>query len=265
MQELESLPTPAILERLPPIEHAPILEHLGHLGLAKFRENYAIETPLNDDGTVDHLALIAELRRFVSPDYRWKAPFFDEHHLHWAASKYTPDKFNGDTVPYKFRDLPTEKIWVAREFHKFAHIMTFESGVPDRSVMSERIDRFQRRSYMYRLASEALSLSERKARSHYEPQIEKLIDPETKRVYSPGVLEKRRKEFIHKLEESFSHGLPPDLTELSILQLIEEGSLEESLPRIRRKLGEAAVCQSKKRRARPVSLPVERVPLQKAA
>lgn len=265
MGEWECLATPSLLERLPPIEQAPILEHLAVLGLRRFREEYARKTPLKSDDTVDYEKLVAEMRGLVSPDYKWQAPFFDEHHLHWEASLYDPDKHDGDTIPYRFRDLSTQKLWVPRQFHNFVHAVTIEPPIPERTVMREYIDRFRRHRYMYSLASEAIDLSERNARAKYYPKIDKVVDKETRRTYQPGVLEKQRQVFINKLEASFEQGMPPDLTELSILRLVEENPIEDFLPTIRRQLGEAAVCRSIKRKARSVALPIERSVRVKAA
>lgn len=242
---------------LPPPERAPILEHLERLGLEKFREEYGIETPLTDDGVVDFDTLITETRGLVDEDYRWQAPFFDEHHLQWEAHKYSPEAHNGDTLPHRFRDLPTRKLWVPRQFHNFIHTVTIEPPVPDRSIMREHVDTFRRHRYIYLLAQEAIGISERQARSIYYPRLERAIDPRTRRAYNPDELEQRRQEFITRLESSFEKAREPDLTELSILQLVENKPIEEVLPSIRKRLGVAAVCQSKKRKARPVSLPLE--------
>lgn len=83
------------LDHLPPLRYAPILEHLRYMTLESFKDEFGIETPVNNDGTVNHTALIASVRALVKHKYQWRAPFFDEHHLYWPGAQY---------------DLPTRKI-----------------------------------------------------------------------------------------------------------------------------------------------------------
>lgn len=257
MDAWEQLPTRAILDQMPPIEKAPILERLAQSGLKKFREEEMVSTPINLDQTVSHIELVETMRQFVDPDYRWQAPFFDEHHLHWQASLYDPSQHEGDIIPSRFRDLATQKIWVPRQFHNFIHVMTEQPPVPDRDVMRAHIDKVRRLQYMYRLATEAISLGERHDRSVYYPNQELVVDSQTRRSYRPDVLESQRQRFIERLERSFAQGLPPDLEILSILELVEQQSVDGALLSIRRKLGDVAVCRSTKRRARAVHLPIE--------
>jgi hypothetical protein len=78
------------MEHLPPVEAAPILKPLifGEMSTEEFRDQFAIPTPVNDDGLVDYRELVRQAREFVDPEYRWLSPFFDEHHLYWPAADY---------------------------------------------------------------------------------------------------------------------------------------------------------------------------------
>ena len=66
----DELPSRTILEQLPPISHAPILEKLGELGMRKFKDKYAIPTPTFENGIVDHEQLVADVSALVSKNYR---------------------------------------------------------------------------------------------------------------------------------------------------------------------------------------------------
>lgn len=75
-------------QNLPSVEDAPILAPLAELGLERFQDEVAIDTPLHADGTVDHRALIELAKSLVTTGYRWDSPFFDEHHLYWPRADY---------------------------------------------------------------------------------------------------------------------------------------------------------------------------------
>lgn len=259
MSSMEGMSSRALLDQLPPLGDAPVLERLAIVGLHRFRNEHAVDTPTLPDGTVDHDALVQNMRALVSPQYRWKAPFFDEHHLNWEADAYKPESNNGDVVPSRFRELATQKLYTPRQFHVFTHIMTHEPPVPERPVMRQHIDRFRRLRYMWRLANEAITLYERDQRAIPLVGQDRVIDPETRRVFVRERFERDRRQFIARLEQNFEQGLPPDLTDLSILQLVEEGAIEEILPTIRRQLGEATVyVRNGRRKSRSVALPIDR-------
>lgn len=76
------------MEHLPSVEDAPILKELKKLGTEKFREEYAIPTPVYKNGLVNHKALVTAVQEYVDPDYKWLSPFLDEHHTNWPAVDY---------------------------------------------------------------------------------------------------------------------------------------------------------------------------------
>lgn len=257
-EELEDLSTRSIMEHLPPIDKAPILEYLARLGLKKFKEEYAIPTRTYENGIVDHTKLISDVSALVSDDYRWKAPFFDEHHLHWEGHNYKPELYDGDTIPNQFRELDTHKLWIPREFHNFIHATTIPPDVPPYEVMSDSIKEFRANYHLYILSSQAIDLKERRDRSILLPgEDNRVVDPANKRVADSGLYEERRNEFIQQIEQQFQDGLPPDLTHLSSLQLESAASIEAFLPQIRRGMKEAIALSSKKRRGRAVRLLIE--------
>ena len=259
MSELEHLSNAELLERLPPIDKAPILQKLATLGLSKFRDEYGIETPVYDNGIVDHAGLMKAVGGEVEGDYKWQAPFFDEHHLHWTKGRYSTEEYMGSKMPGIFRDLPIHKLWVPRQFHDFVHVLTIPSEPPSMEVMRESVAAFRRAYHNYMLVNEAITLYERSQLSVPMPNDGTRVHvPGSKRVIGVGEYERRREEFIAELEDNISLGLPPDLSILSNLELVRFESVRESLPEIRRHLGRLVVKRHKSRSARPVKLPIER-------
>jgi hypothetical protein len=258
LEEMEAFKTASILEQLPPVSHAPILRELGSLGLTKFKELHAIPTPTHENGIVDHEALIREVGALVSRTYRWKAPYFDEHHLHWRAYYYNPGFHEGSTIPERFRDLSTHKLWVPREFHNFIHAVTLPPDVPAMEVMEQSIEEYRFNNHIYTLSSQAINLKERSERSIPLPgDGNRVRDPTSKRIMQNGLYEKRRQEFIQEIEERFMGDLPPDLTHLSSLQLKQQASIEELLPQIRRSTKDAIAYSANGRRGRAVRLLID--------
>jgi hypothetical protein len=259
----EDLSTSELLEHLPPIKHAPILKELGRLGLESFKLRYALTTPTLPNGIVDHEKLVANVSALVSSDYRWRAPFFDEHHLHWEGRWYDPERHDGNTIPHQFRELNIHKLWVPREFHNFIHAVTLPPVMPSMEVMAESIDAYRHKEYMYTISSEVITLRERTARaiplprrSDNEPR--RVRDPLTKRIVIDGLYEARRQEFVEVIEDFYHNNLPPDLVHLSQLPIEEVTQFEEVIPSIRRELKESIAIANNRRRGRAVRLLIER-------
>lgn len=258
--------TRTLLEQLPPVKYAPVLRHLGHLGLQGFRDRYAIPTPTYENGIVNHTALIEQVSAFVSPDYRWRAPFFDEHHLHWERAAYSPDVHNGSMIPSEFRNLPIHTLWGPREFHDLVHVLTRQSAVPALEVMDHSLRNYRLNHHLFKISSQAIELHERNERLVPLPgDDERLRDPVRKRIVDAGVLEQRRQEFIAEITAHFRNGTPPDLTHLSSLSLEEVSDIEPALIQIRKGAGEAIVHSKNRRRGRPVRLPIDTQTIERPA
>ncbi|MDB5161573.1 MAG: hypothetical protein JWM52_81 [Candidatus Saccharibacteria bacterium] len=255
MSELLNLSTHELMDRLPPVEHAPILDQLGSLGLIKFKEKYAIETPTDDEtGIVNHLKLMQEMGRLVSKDYRWQAPFFDEHHLHWYASTYA------SPLARRFRNLPIHKLWVPRQFHDFVHVMTLPTEKPHDDVMEASVKAFDQDDQLFQVTNEIMTLQERIDNAlPYQPGY--VLVPETggKRQLKSrkeGVLEGRRLEFLQEVEERIKADPTLSLSFLSRLELLSTDAIGEALPSIRREIGVRVARTSSRRKARAVRLPI---------
>ena len=265
-EELLDADTRTVLEQLPPIKYAPVLQHLGRLGLEQFKSLYAIPTPIYTNGIVNHTVLIEQVSAFVSPEYRWRAPFFDEHHLHWEKSYYSPELHDGDMLPSEFRNLPIHTLWVPREFHNFVHALTLPSEVPSLEVMQQSVRRYRLNHHLFKISSQAIELRERNERLVPLPgDDDRLRDPIKKRIIDAGVLEQRRQEFIGEITEHFRSGMPPDLTNLSSLSFEEASDVEPVLIQIRKGASEAIVHSTNRRRGRPVRLPIDQQSVEHAA
>lgn len=260
MEQLEFLSQTELLDRLPPISKAPILEKLAILGLSRFRNEYAVETPVDEQGIVDHHEFMQLMNTLVSSDYKWKAPFFDEHHSHWYDHRYNTSFQPDQALAIEFRNLPIHKLWVPRQFHDFVHIVTMPTDAPETTVMRDSVKSFRRRNYIYKISNQAIDLRMRseRAKEYATPgggMI--LMDPTTNRASrDPLVLEKRREEFIRYIEKNHRKGLL-DLSKLTSLELQDVESIADLLPVISAMMSEGLIRQ-KGRVALRVDIPFER-------
>ena len=255
MSELVELTTSELMERLPGIEDAPVLEHLARLGLKRFQEAYARPTPTHNE-IVDHIALMKDVGSLVSNDYRWEAPFFDEHHLHWYARYYQTNQ------EIRFRNLPIHKLWVPRQFHDFIHVVALPPDMPSQEVMASSIESFLADDHIYTIANQAITLRERSEKTvPLRGQPDRVILPHEGggrgRVTTKGAYERRREAFLEEIQEHIQSG-SLDLSVLSRLELLETDSIEAMLPVLRRTMGERVAKTNRRRSARAVKLPIAR-------
>lgn len=255
----------ARLDRMPPIASPIVRSALGTLSVREFRDEFAIPTPVDNEGLVDYRKLIEQVSDFVEPGYKWKAPFFDEHHLYWQSSYYD-SAFNVDsTLAQQFRNLPVNKLWVPREFHDFVHLMTIPSDVPEHFTMKTRVLDYKRRNYLYTIASQIVALREVSERVEEHTRLDKngkvsvyYVDPLTRRSLShPELLEMRRKQFISQIERHERRGLI-DLSSLTTLSLEETRDVEAAIPEIRESLL-PSLAKAAGRAAVRVDVPFERI------
>lgn len=235
MTEVAERPTNELLEHLPPVDKSPILQTLARVGFEIFRREFLLETPLTDEGLVDHEALIDLMRAQVDPEYRWAAPFHDEHHLNWYASLYEAPSHGNPQLAHEFRELPVNKLWVPRQFHNFIHTVTAPPPVPSNEVMHQQIKDFRRRSFIYRTATRAIQIQEKIERSEVKTGHDGeviWIDAKTRRAYhDPDVLEERRETFVRQILKQYRRGLI-DLSDLAPVDMVDVDVLEASLPEV---------------------------------
>ena len=121
---------------LPPVEVAPILESYNPK-LARVTDDVLLEPIYQDNGVVDVEQTAIMALKHVAPGYEWPRDRMDVHHFQWERQNYHPDKWDGDKVPTLFRETPSLKGYVPRQFHNFLHAVTAEPEVPDYDVMEE--------------------------------------------------------------------------------------------------------------------------------
>lgn len=259
MEGMETVPTSDLLETLPPLDQAPILEKLGTLGLKRFRDEYAIDTPVDPEtGIVDHDELFRQVGAFVLDTYNWKAPFFDEHHLHWYKHLYANHPINPE-LALEFRNLPIHKWWAPRQYHDLVHVLTIPSGVPEYDVMRQSVKDFRRKNYLYTITTMAIELRQLSERMQaYNNRGDVMyIDPLTKRItHDADAYTKRRDDFIHVIERHHRKGLI-DLSELTSIDLRDASSIEAALPEIQESIA-PEIVRVKGHAARRVNLPIDR-------
>lgn len=254
------VPTNALLEHLPPVDKAPILQKLAEVGLEKFQSEYLIEPPVDEDGLIDHNLLVETMRSLVDADYRWQAPFFDEHHLYWYAALYAAPRHPKPELAREFRNLPINKLWVPRQFHNFIHTVTKVPQVPDIEIMRREIKDFRRRSYLFRVATRAVTIQERMDRS--EPFVTQegeivLVDRQTRRTYhNPDAMEERRRSFVRQIVNQYKRGLI-DLSDLAPVDVIDTETVEAALPEVVSIVMDKPLINTKNHKALKVELPVE--------
>lgn len=219
-------------ENMPPLSNAVMRDAYRTLPAEEFRAEYAIPTPVDRHGLVDHDALVYQVSSFVEPDYKWKAPFFDEHHLYWPAASYEEN----DRYRY-FRELPVHKIWVPRQFHNFTHLMTVPPEIPSVKVMNQEMRSYRRKDYLLQLTSRIITMQQFAERAQpyvfTDGGVEKVryIDLVTRRVIDDlAQLDVHRDAFVRQLERHHKRGLV-DLSKLSSLAL-DEVSIEETVPHV---------------------------------
>ncbi len=265
MGELIERDTANRLDSMPPIADPVIRSALASLSMREFKQEFAIKTPVDKRGIIDHKALLDQVSAFVEPGYKWKAPFFDEHHLYWQASYYD-SAFNVDPkLAQDFRNLPINKIWVPREFHDFTHIMTTPGDVPEHFDMKAIVRDFRRRSYLHTITSQIVNLREVSDRAVVHTrfgkdgkQIITYIDPITRRSFDTlDDLHTRRQNFIHQVERHDRDGLI-DLSTLTSLSLDEAGAVEDAIPEIRDMIL-PTIIRGAGRSALRVDLPYQRI------
>lgn len=241
MSELVELDIPRRLDRMPPIADPVIRSALATLSLREFKQEFAIPTPVDKRGIVDHKLLMKQVSDFVEPGYKWNAPFFDEHHLYWQANYYESSFHVDPILAQTFRNLPINKIWVPRDFHNFIHVMTIPGDVPEHFDMKSIVRDFRRRNYLHTITSQIVNLREvservvpraRRKKDGTEDGIV-YVDPETRRSFeSLDELIERRKRFISQIERHDRAGLI-DLSTLTSMSLDDAEEVEKAIPEIR--------------------------------
>lgn len=126
--------------------------------------------PTDDRGFVQPEATIETVLSYFEDDYRWPVDWSrdapqilkpDDHHFHWIAARYKKQLFPGKhaSVPAKFRDLPTNRGIVPRQFHNVIHKYTLPPEVPRLDHMVHYLESFEIACQLFRSAERAMMIS----------------------------------------------------------------------------------------------------------
>ncbi len=124
-----------------------------------FRKFFA---PTDDRGFVIPDATVEVVKSLFLDDYEWPIDFShqetrpDVHHFQWLARRYDPIEFSGRTIPYRFRELPSMKGVVPRQFHNVIHAVTIPPSVPKYRDMAQHIDAYSSANHLHRSAENTL-------------------------------------------------------------------------------------------------------------
>lgn len=143
---------------LPAFEDAPILEPLQTLGGEAFQRQFAVATPLDRRGFVDHIALLDIVTQNVRDDYKWPNIDYDVHHLQWTAAMYTPAANHGSLIPMEFREIPFHKLYIPRQLHNFIHTITLPPDRPSFYAMWNRAKAYRRAEHLFNAALNSMHL-----------------------------------------------------------------------------------------------------------
>ena len=103
-----------------------------------FEPGEKIETPIDERGLVIVPDLITAVISSIHPAYNWRNTV-NIHHLYYEARSY-PYTRESRVNPRFFRELPTSKILVPKDFHALLHERLLLPPVPDEEVMALQIE-----------------------------------------------------------------------------------------------------------------------------
>lgn len=111
--------------------------------------------PTDDRGFVIPDAAVESVLELIDPSYRWPVDWArgahpalrpDDHHFHWIKDKYKKRHFknhgNLSSVPQKFRELPTLRGVLPRQFHNVVHDVTLPPLMPRLEDMKHYLESF---------------------------------------------------------------------------------------------------------------------------
>ena len=126
---------------------------------SKIRRFYA---PTDDRGIVLPDATVEVVRELFEEDYVWpmsgtsQAEKPDIHHFHWMARQYSPEQFNGRTVPARFREIPTLKGVMPRQFHNVIHEVTLPPAMPKYIHMKQHLQAYHLAGQLFKSAEKTI-------------------------------------------------------------------------------------------------------------
>ena len=134
----------------------------------KLRKFYA---PVDDRGFVMLEETIETVKELFDPEYTWPVDERfqqakpDLHHFHWVARMYDPSYHDGNRVPIQFRELPTVKGILPRQFHNVMHAVTLPPKMPEYEDMERHYNSYMLARQLFRTAQAAARTRHRFAES----------------------------------------------------------------------------------------------------
>ena len=134
--------------------------------------------PTDDRGFVLPDATVEEVRSLFEEDYEWPIDPHQQqtrpnvHHFHWIADRYRSHHYQGRSMPARFRELPSVKGVLPRQFHNVIHEVTLPPAMPKYKDMARHVS-------AYTIARWLLDSAERTVEAHAKFRTVDLIaDPE---------------------------------------------------------------------------------------
>lgn len=130
----------------------------------KVKKFYA---PRDDRGFVLPRATIEEVLKLFDDEYVWPVDWSkntpqllrpDDHHFHWIAEWYDKKHFSGKScdVPRRFRELPSNRGILPRQFHNALHEVTLPPKMPKLGHMEHYLQSFEIAKDLFSTAERAL-------------------------------------------------------------------------------------------------------------
>lgn len=126
--------------------------------------------PTDDRGFVMPDATIETVLELFEPDYIWPvdwqkdAPQIfrpDDHHFQWVADLYESWRFPGSPIsdlPRRFRNLPSNRGLLPRQFHNVIHAVTKPPQMPKIRKMEQHVRSYETAVALFRHAERAIML-----------------------------------------------------------------------------------------------------------
>lgn len=123
--------------------------------------------PTDDRGFVLPDQTVEKVLDLFEDEYEWpidlrhQAKRPNVHHFHWIARQYEPARYKGRTVPNQFRELPSVKGIVPRQFHNVIHNVTLPPQMPKYRDMERHIRAYRLARWTFDSATRAMEVQSR--------------------------------------------------------------------------------------------------------
>ena len=140
---------------LPPPSAAPILKNYNP-DIRRVDNEARLEAPHDDRNVVDIFKTVELAMSLVDPDYKWPRETCDVHHFVWERAKYHPDRWGGDKIPLRYREIPFQKGYLPRQLHDFIHATIAPPPIPAYETMRQRVEDSESAKRLFEAARQVL-------------------------------------------------------------------------------------------------------------